>query len=238
MSTLTLVRHGQASFFKEDYDQLSPLGEQQSIALGKYWSANARRFDRMIIGPRKRHAQTALALRLGWLSDIDLPQMEYLSEWDEYRAEDVMQKFLPILAEREPEIARLRQIFNESESPKEKIKAFQKLFEDITQRWVKGELIADEIESWEEFVEKVQRGVNSVIAQAEPDHAIVVFTSGGTIAATVQKALALTPEKTLELSWMSYNASYTEFSFSPRRFILSGFNHTPHLSDSTMLSYR
>ena len=35
MSELVLVRHGQASFFSDDYDQLSPLGELQSQTLGQ-----------------------------------------------------------------------------------------------------------------------------------------------------------------------------------------------------------
>ena len=34
MGTLYLVRHGQASFGADDYDQLSPLGHQQALRLG------------------------------------------------------------------------------------------------------------------------------------------------------------------------------------------------------------
>ena len=37
MSVLTLVRHGQASFFADDYDRLSAAGEQQSRLLGQFW---------------------------------------------------------------------------------------------------------------------------------------------------------------------------------------------------------
>ena len=36
MGTLYLVRHGQASFGADDYDQLSPLGQQQAVRLGEY----------------------------------------------------------------------------------------------------------------------------------------------------------------------------------------------------------
>ena len=38
MSVLTLVRHGQASFFAADYDRLSPAGEGQARHLGDYWA--------------------------------------------------------------------------------------------------------------------------------------------------------------------------------------------------------
>jgi broad specificity phosphatase PhoE len=37
MGQLLLVRHGQASFGADDYDQLSDLGQKQSIRLGEYW---------------------------------------------------------------------------------------------------------------------------------------------------------------------------------------------------------
>jgi len=35
MGTLYLVRHGQASFGAANYDQLSPLGQQQCGQLGR-----------------------------------------------------------------------------------------------------------------------------------------------------------------------------------------------------------
>ena len=43
MGTLYLVRHGQASFGADDYDQLSPLGHQQAVRLGEYLR---QRFER------------------------------------------------------------------------------------------------------------------------------------------------------------------------------------------------
>ena len=49
MSLLTLVRHGQASFFQEDYDQLSPLGEQQARLLGEHWVRQGVRFDEIAV---------------------------------------------------------------------------------------------------------------------------------------------------------------------------------------------
>jgi broad specificity phosphatase PhoE len=37
MSTLILVRHGQASAFEDNYDRLSSLGERQARLLGESW---------------------------------------------------------------------------------------------------------------------------------------------------------------------------------------------------------
>jgi broad specificity phosphatase PhoE len=59
MGTLYLVRHGQASFGADDYDQLSPLGRQQAVRLGEYWrGSRARRFDAVLTGTLRRHTQT------------------------------------------------------------------------------------------------------------------------------------------------------------------------------------
>jgi len=41
MGQLLLVRHGQASFGADDYDQLSAMGQKQSIRLGEYWQQMA-----------------------------------------------------------------------------------------------------------------------------------------------------------------------------------------------------
>ena len=37
MTSIYLVRHGQASFGKKDYDNLSGIGEKQSFLLGEHF---------------------------------------------------------------------------------------------------------------------------------------------------------------------------------------------------------
>src|SRR5262249_9030082 len=59
VSTLTLVRHGQASFFSEDYDRLSPIGEAQSRNLGAYWVRLGETFSEVYVGPLRRQQRTA-----------------------------------------------------------------------------------------------------------------------------------------------------------------------------------
>ena len=50
--TLYLVRHGQASFGADDYDQLSDLGHKQSVRLGEYFAQERHPLRR----PDRRHA--------------------------------------------------------------------------------------------------------------------------------------------------------------------------------------
>jgi hypothetical protein len=54
----------------------------------------------------------------------------------------------------------------------------------------------------------------------------------------MQRALQLSPESTLKVSWMSRNSSWSEFLFAADRFTLSSFNSHGHLSDPEMLTYR
>ena len=59
MSVLTLVRHGQASYMSEDYDRLSPIGEEQARKLGEFWVRHRIQFDVCFHGPARRHTRTA-----------------------------------------------------------------------------------------------------------------------------------------------------------------------------------
>jgi broad specificity phosphatase PhoE len=84
----------------------------------------------------------------------------------------------------------------------------------------------------------VDRAIAKIRSDAHKNGRVAVFTSGGVIAATVRNALDLSPQRTLELSWTSRNASYTEFLFSNERFSLSSFNNHPHLLEQELLTYR
>ena len=50
MGTLYLVRHGQASFGADNYDQLSALGWRQSRRLGEHFLQQGRQFDVILTG--------------------------------------------------------------------------------------------------------------------------------------------------------------------------------------------
>ena len=58
MGQLYLVRHGRASFAADDYDQLSPLGQQQSVRLGAYFRSKGVTFQAMLSGTLRRQQQT------------------------------------------------------------------------------------------------------------------------------------------------------------------------------------
>ena len=58
---IALVRHGQASAHRDDYDQLSDKGFEQARALGLAWRNEGRVVSRLVRGPRRRHRETTEA---------------------------------------------------------------------------------------------------------------------------------------------------------------------------------
>ena len=239
MSLLTLVRHGQASFMADNYDQLSTLGQQQARKLGEHWLLHGVTFDRVFHGPAQRHIHTGeLVAGQFRAAGVPWPESEVLEGVDEYAGIEVMRAFLPGLMEKHEDIRALEREFRNASEKAVAGRIYDKLFQRVTRMWVSGELDSPEIESWQRFCHRVEQGVAHLRALAVKDTRIVVFTSGGPIAATARIALDLTEQKTLELSWTSRNASYSEFLFSGERFSLASFNAFPHLVSPDLLTWR
>lgn len=62
MTSLTLIRHGQANntaTTETGYDRLSDLGRQQARWLGEHMRATGAGFDKIVTGSLNRHRQTA-----------------------------------------------------------------------------------------------------------------------------------------------------------------------------------
>jgi broad specificity phosphatase PhoE len=245
MSHIIMVRHGQASFLERDYDKLCPNGEAQSRLLGEHWARHGVMFDRAYSGPRARQQETArIAAEAYRAAGIDFPEIKVMSEFDEYQAEAALRECLPQLLQADAEIRQLRSAYEnssdstESRKSGERCKTFQKLFEAVIGKWVAGDVTAAGVESWSDFCLRVERGLAQVVRDTPPAASAVIFTSAGTIGAAMRRALHLSAEDMLQVTWMSRNASFTEFLASGERFTLSAFNAHPHLNGDGLLTYR
>lgn len=245
MSHIILVRHGQASFLERDYDKLCPNGETQAEVLGEYWAERSVVLSGVYSGPRVRHLETSRIVAGAYSrSGIDFPEAMVMSEFDEYQAEAVLRECLPQLVQGNAEIRELRRAYEKSieatgpAHSDDRRKTFQRLFEAVIAKWVAGEVIADGIESWHEFCLRVERGLAQVVRDTPPAASAVVFTSAGPIGAAMRRALHLSAEDALQMTWMSRNASFTSFLASGERFTLSTFNAHPHLDGDGLLTYR
>jgi len=108
-------------------------------------------------------------------------------------------------------------------------------------RWTQSNHPFDDLETWETYCTRVCESVDSLMAEAGAGRNVAVFTSGGPIAVTVQKALNLPSKETLNLMWQIVNTSITRFKFSDRRLALFGFNDFSHLEmakDRRLMTYR
>jgi broad specificity phosphatase PhoE len=65
MSEVYFVRHGQASFGSDNYDQLSEKGHLQARLLGEYFASQQMQFDHILTGDMVRHRETAEGICAG-----------------------------------------------------------------------------------------------------------------------------------------------------------------------------
>ena len=239
MSSLTLVRHAQASFFADNYDQLSEQGEIQSATLGNYWLAQDRTIDEVYVGPRSRHQRTAEIIGECYRdAGQDWPEIISLDDFDEHHVDQLVRMDGASLADDLPELEPLAVQFREAHDPTEKQRAFQLFFEALVVCWVDGRT-GEEIESWEQFRQRVDHGLDHVIS-ANPlsGRSVAIFTSVGPITVILQRALQCPDRNALETGWRMWNCSLTEFAFSGQRLTLDRFNTLPHITDTSQWTYR
>jgi broad specificity phosphatase PhoE len=239
MGTLFLVRHAQASFLAENYDKLSALGEAQARLLGEYWVGRGVTFDRICVGPCVRQKATLkLASDAYKKAGLKFPEPLLMPEFDEYQGEAVLKRSLPALRENDQRIRELYAAFESSTGTAERRATFQKLFEVVIGKWVRGEISPQGVETWLEFCSRVNSGLSQFLSAGGRGERVAIFTSGGPIAVAMQRALHLSSEKALQVSWMSRNSSWSEFLYSAELFNLSAFNVNGHLTDPEMMTYR
>ena len=237
MGSIYLIRHGQASFGADNYDVLSPLGFQQSAALGNYFNQLGIRFDRCLSGELERQQDTAKTTleRMGSCQDRPLPPLEIDPAFNEFHADEVIRAHMADLLTFEPKAMQI--LANAADHRAE----FQRLFQYVIQRWVSGEHEKDNLESWQCFIDRVQDGLNRLLDQADKKDHIAVFTSGGTITALLQLVIGVPPIKAFELNWQIVNTSLSRLRFRDRDVALATFNSHVHLDlmkNPELITYR
>ena len=217
VSTLYLVRHGQAAFGTDDYVRLSPAGRQQSRRLREHLAARGLALDGLWSGPLRRQRDTAAVLAEGSGLEARID-----AAFDEYRADQVIRAWLdggpPGVA---PALVRAPQ----SGSARD----YQRLLESAGRAWIDGAIAGYDGESWQAFRRRVGAGLDQVMRATGRGRRVAVCTSAGVIGAAVGHVLGLDDLQSMTLSWSVHNASLTVLLFDERRASLSSFNALPHL---------
>ena len=239
MSSLTLVRHAQASFFADQYDQLSALGEKQARLLGEYWVRNQPLIDEVYVGPRKRQEQTAQRVAAVFHeARLPFPKPIVLPELDEYDLSSILGSLAPQLARENQDFAKLLKLRLDGASEPDKARSFQRMFEPLMRYWQAAREPLDGVEAWPAFQTRVKRGLSKMMESASRGRRAVAFTSGGFIGTAVQLVLGAPDPAALEVNWRIRNTGLTEFLFNRERVSLDAFNATAHLPDPLTVTYR
>jgi len=231
MSTLTLVRHGQATPFEKVTDRLSEAGVRQAQLLGEYWRRHGVRFDEVVCGTLRRHQQTAEASGL-------LPDgIRFDPGWNEYRADEILSLLSPALEARREPYRRLAEASREGMHGPERNRHFQRMLEALMDVWLTGDLAVEGVESFVAFQARVQGALRTLLG-GPSGRSVLVVTSGGPIGLCVQQALRAPLQTFLDVNWRMRNSSITEFTFSSTRFTLDTLNGLPHLEDRALWTWR
>lgn len=234
MGSVYMIRHGQASFGKEDYDQMSELGVHQAKILGNFFRDRDIGFDAVYSGTLKRHVFTAEAVR-GAAGESLFPESLMDPAFNEFDGEGIFRGFLPILTEIDPEsVFDIDSIFTDNRS-------FQKIFSKLVGLWISGEYEVDGVETWKSFTQRVEAGLEWIGRLRGDGGNVAIVTSGGVIAAAIRMSLGLKDEEAIKESWKCLNCSVSIFELGSDRLILEDFNNTQHfeaLNDKGLLTYR
>ena len=221
MSTIYLIRHGQASFGQTNYDQLSNLGEQQAEHLGKCLAERLEKIDGTCLGALARHQQTSERVLAGFGEDIESSNAKVIAGWNEYDHQQLLARLRPEFETAESMMKYVRQQKNPSQ-------VIEDSFNKAMQRWISGQYDNDYTETWLQFKQRVHSALEATIAYAKGKDNVLVFTSGGPISLIAQHLLGVPSEQIMRLNWTLLNCGVSKLVVTPSRTFLASLNEHTH----------
>ncbi len=215
MGTIHLVRHGQASFGADDYDQLSEQGMRQSVRLGEYFAFKGLAFEAALAGSLRRHAQTFDGIARG-MQAAGRPAPPAPAIWpglNEYDSHAVIAAIhaAPLARPATPEL----------------YKQHFRLLRDGLSQWMAGTAAPAGMPRYADW----RAGIVAALDHVRSQHSghVLMVSSGGPISTAVGHVLGLSAEATIELNLRIRNSAVTELQFTPRRLTLLSYNTLAHL---------
>ena len=226
--TLTLIRHGQASYGAQNYDQLSPRGHDQMRALGAWWSsrfsADSNRLlptrSSWVIGTLTRHIESLESFALGgewscrpaqYILERSDPSNEIKYSVDEGWNEFDFKRILSELSS---------QLDTEPQGRRVSARGGMELFEYQMFKWISGRASISYL-SWPEFQAQSLRSLiklGAVSAErrdlSHPSPSMICITSAGVITALLTACLRLDPRQSFSTLMKIYNSSITQIEWN------------------------
>lgn len=238
MSTLVLIRHGQAATYAHGADELSELGRRQAQKLGDYLVRTGARFDAAYSGDLLRQQETgAIVAEVYAKAGKAFPAIETAVGWNEYDAQGVTGALVPVLSAADPAFAQTVQEFQAAIGTREQNRYFQRMFEVVMGKWVRDEITAPGVETFSSFHQRVSAARAAIVGDAT-SRRVAVFSSGGPIGACVQSVMQAPLHVAMEINWRIRNTSMTELLYSRGRISLDSFNGVAHIDEPDLLTFR
>jgi broad specificity phosphatase PhoE len=215
MATIYLVRHGQASFGAENYDELSPLGRRQAQVTGEYFRAAGIVFDAVYSGDLSRQRETASLVAAS--QDKVVPQ--YIDpRFNEIRNDEQLKYLMPEVIKRNPTVKALMERGLSSS------KDYQKAIDAVFNYWVTPACNDARIQSWADYSGGAREAMANVMQIQGAGKTVGIFASGGTVATLVAQVLGFGGEHTYQFYEPMFNCSVTQLFYSGSKVSLSYFN--------------
>jgi broad specificity phosphatase PhoE len=225
MSTLLLIRHGQASYGQADYDRLSAVGEQQARTVGRLLAGEPA-LDALYTGPLRRQVQTG-AFAVEEAAGA-LPAPTVLPELAEYPAFEMLRELMPRLVAHDPKFAAV----HTAPTPA----LLDAAFKTVLAHWASGTWTHDAVERADAFIARIRAGLERAVRAASSGARIAIVTSGGPIGVAVGLTFGVSEERMIRTGIVVRNASITELKFrsadfacEPDKLSLFTFNSVAHL---------
>lgn len=222
MAKLYLIRHAQASFGLENYDQLSATGKEQAPFIASHFR-NAP--ELAFRGSMLRHQQT-FEIGFGQTEVRVLPE---INEFDH----------MEVLMVHRPEIADKQKVMELIALQKDPKKFLENEFYQAMLKWINEEGSSAYRESFKQFKERCLYGIRAMMSECRQQKRkeVVALTSGGVIALWTAELLGLSAEKMIGLNLGIANASVSAYLFNEHQCSLDYFNNYSHLP-TPLVSYR
>jgi broad specificity phosphatase PhoE len=203
MTVIYLVRHGQASFSADDYDQLSEKGVKQAALVSGFLKQKIHSKPIIITGTMLRHQQTAQSsLHAFDITEEDNSAYYQDKRWNEYDHQNILGMLNPQLATPQG----VRQYLSDKPEPMEQ---FKSLYIAAMDKWTQSEHIENYKESFAEFSQRPIAALNQIISDY-PNEKVIVFSSGGPISIIASHLLGLPMKEFTKVNWSLVNGGVTK----------------------------
>jgi broad specificity phosphatase PhoE len=234
VSVVLLVRHGQASFGKRNYDALSERGHEQARILGAALAARGVVPDLMVRGDMRRHRETVEGILEG-LGSGEVPRevpIEVDAGWDEFDFKHVVAVHRPLYR------SHLLMMADVARTPAaDRRRRFGAIFEEATARWTGGSADGDYHESFAEFGGRVDSALRRTAALGAEREArtVLVVSSGGPIGMVASHLVAGDASLWATLNRVAVNTAVTKVIAGTDKVTLSTYNEHSHLEHDRSL---